>query len=36
VIPAHQPGDPTMIRTRDILFACAFGLAIGLLVALGI
>jgi len=25
-----------MIRTRDILFACAFGLAIGLLVALGI
>jgi hypothetical protein len=34
---AHQPGAPIMrTRIRDILFACAFGLALGALIAAGI
>jgi hypothetical protein len=32
----NQPGAPTMIRIRDILFSIAFGFAIGALIAFGI
>jgi hypothetical protein len=32
----NQPGALTMIRIRDVLFAIAFGLAIGALIAFGI
>ncbi len=33
----NQPGAPTMrTRIRDILFAIAFGLALGALIAAGI
>jgi hypothetical protein len=33
---AHHLKAPSMIRIRDVLFAIAFGLAIGALIAAGI
>jgi hypothetical protein len=36
LLPTSSKGPPTMIRIRDILFAIAFGLAIGALIAAGI